>query len=257
MTFFGIEMGFTAPEEGDFNEDPPEPNGTIVKGHNVVILKSEFVETSEGYRLDLNFVDHYYRQTQNAVYSRYTINVGSGKLQTPSQLPTYTIRLFKKSLPSGGVSPYDNISSLWQPYGTFNSQTFINSDDHGTDFIATGYGVGITPYAYWYPTDSQSYSTITEADASNGSGEFAISLDARGGVRYTNNPNFSASNFPSGFTLGSSQGVPDTTTPLQQFISGKTETLGSYIPQRQHVLPKWKYCREYSSENLFSEPGAL
>lgn len=258
MTFVGAEFGDpTAEEEGVFADtDPPTPNGTIVKDHNAEIRKAEFVQTSTGYRLDLNFYDHYYRQTQNAVYTRYTTTGGDGKLQSPSQLPTYTIRLFKKSLPTGGTSVYDNISSTWQPYGSFNSQTFINADSNGTSFIATDYGVGITPHAYWFPTQPQSYTAITQADASNGSGEFTISLDALGGVKYTNSPDFSVSNFPSGIEPGDNQGLPDTTTPLQQFISGKTVSIGNMVTMNGHVLPKWRYCRQYSSENLFSEPGA-
>ena len=48
--------------------------------------------------------------------------------RSPSQLPSYTIRILKKTVPTGGVSDYNDIRSLWQPYGTFNNQNLISAD---------------------------------------------------------------------------------------------------------------------------------
>ena len=146
MTFF---IPGNPEEEGPFKEMPPSRR-KYESNYVVDIQKAEFVQTDSGYRLDLKFSDHYYRQTQNAIYSLSTNPTGTGgKLQAPSQLPSYTIRLLKKTVPVGGVSQYSDIRSLWQPYGNFNTQNFINAD---IDFDAYGYGVGITPYSFWYPT---------------------------------------------------------------------------------------------------------
>lgn len=252
MTFF---IPGNPEEEGPFTEgDPPPPDGNIESNYVVDIQKAEFVQTDSGYRLDLKFSDHYYRQTQNAIYSLSTNPTGTGgKLQAPSQLPSYTIRLLKKTVPVGGVSQYSDIRSLWQPYGNFNTQNFINAD---IDFDAYGYGVGITPYSFWYPTMSQQYGSIAQVDPTGETGVFDFSFDSNGGVKYNNSPNFTNS-FPSG--PNDNYGTPSRTTPLQQFISGRNaSSRGSGILGGAffHVLPRWKYCRAYDEGNLFTEPGA-
>lgn len=251
MTFF---IPGNPEEEGGFPEGPPPaPDGTIAKHHSVDIQKAEFVQTDSGYRLDLKFYDHYYRQTQNAVYSRSTNPTSTGgKLQSPSQLPSYTIRLLKKTVPTGGVSDYNNIRSLWQPYSSFNTQNLINAD---IDFDAYGYGVGITPYSFWFPSESQQYSSIAQVDPTDGTGVFDFSLDLNGGVKYNNSPSFT-NNFPSG--PNDDYGMPSETTPIQQFIAGKHSSTWqlSFGSSEYHVLPRWKYCRAYNEESLFTEPGA-
>lgn len=244
MTFFDPSFGGTAQEEGGFPSNTG-PDGTIIHGP-VVIRRAEFQRRSSGYFLYLALSDVNYRNTQNSVYTSNPIASGGGKLQSPYQLPPYIIRVLKKTPPPNGISNSSLIQSLWQPYGNFNNQLFSRSA--GPDFTATGLGVGITPYVYWFTGGISSYLNIAEIDGSEGTGEFEFMLDADGGVTYPQSKDVQTAVLPG--TEVSGRIYANQNTPFQQFVSGNMRFM------RSDFLPTYKYCKQFNYSSLFTEPGA-
>ena len=71
--------------------------------------------------------------------------------------------MFSRKQHPGGINTSNKIQSLWQPYGDFNTKTFItgNSEAFGNNDI----GAAITPYYYYFTGQTISYENISQVDA--------------------------------------------------------------------------------------------
>ena len=239
----------------EFLVNPFEPPAGPIIGYSPVIInEAKFVQQQHdlnSYLLELTFTDTHYKNAQRGAYAMSITAEGTGKLQAPNQLPTYIIRVFKKTAPSGGTSTSNKIQSLWQPYGSFNNKTFITGDS-GT-FGNNNIGAGITPYYYYFTGQTISYENISQVDATGGTGRVSIRMDKNGGMQYSNP--VSNIGYDSYYAGTHNNNNVSNTLPLQQVVASPADTMNLQNTQRIYG-PSYRYCASLNTGEAFSEPGA-
>lgn len=225
----------------------PAPDGTISLGP-VTITKADFVlDMGSGkYYLDLRFTDTNYRRTTKQAYLSYCAASDkdiSFSPQSPFQIPSYVVRILKKTTPSSQSTGYTTIQSLYNDFSSFNDQTYY--DTSLNTFSAKGFGLGIVPYYYSFSSCPYTYSSITEFDATSSGGVVEVQLDGSGGANYLSGPQ-----------AGSA--------PLKQATFGGFYQTGTAPPARDP--PTWvalidgddfQYSQEQDSYVYYSPPTGI
>lgn len=256
MTLFGVEFG-----GGGQVTTSSIPNGSIIPAP-VTITEAQFEPISNTsptrYALKLRFLDNNYFRTQNSAGGPYQQEDESADLnckrQAAYQLPPYIIRILKKTTPETRTTGNTRIETLWESVSSFNDQEYQGSTSDlflptgQQTFTATGLGVGLTPYYYYYKSEPWRYDNIDIVDATT-NGLIELRFDASGGVSYIGGPGVNG-------TLINANGFPGSTsqqnTPLKQACHHTNTN-----PNTSNLeLPFFKFCEPFNPLNGFTDPGA-
>lgn len=228
---------------------PSNPNGDIILNPGYYINRPLFEYKTKSnntnyYSLKFHLYDSEYKRCQHAVGGNSTENSSTHIwspvfFQLPYQLPNYVVKIFKKNN-TGSTS---RLESCWQPLTEFNNVPHLKINSAGSTINTNSFGVGITPYSFYFQTNSYSYfnngnpihnytyNKIGEYNAFDSNDEAYYEFDAKGGFTdYHNNH---------------SQVVRDRATG--NLGQGGNAAFGYRIKNAQNL--------SYNTNDLFHEPG--